>query len=247
METMQVRIVSGSMQPTLSPGDLVTVEQAPPEVGEVGAFLVANQIVIHRVVAKWHIPGGSYLVHRGDASSRTGLCKEHQVVGRVQGLEPIEPPSTEALNHWFMGRLALIGANLSRADMLRPLFRWAMGLRNDEQEQSLEPDADEHWRAVSEAMETVEEAESAPEVAPLSEFGYGLPANFREDGTWQQARFDLLRHAEAELEAAEAAEGGPRRSKPFPLGAADERRDEASRADHESEAEPCDHDPGGAK
>ncbi len=238
METMQVRIVSGSMQPTLRPGDLVTVEQAKPEVGDVGAFLVANQIVVHRVVARWHTPGGAFVVHRGDASERTGLCREHQVVGRVQGLEPVEPSPGEALNHWFMGRLANIGAMLSRADALRPLFRWVMGLRKDQPDAPIEPDAEDHWQAVNRAID----AEEAGEPPPANDFGYGLAPDWRTDDGWQTARFDLLKHAEAELEAA-AAGDTRRRSKPFPLGKADTMRDEGNREDHQPEADPCPHDP----
>lgn len=59
-------VLSGSMEPTLSKGDLIFVRQADTaELGDVVVYQAENSLIVHRVVTK----SGDTLVTQGDANN----------------------------------------------------------------------------------------------------------------------------------------------------------------------------------
>jgi hypothetical protein len=184
METMTVRVETRSMTPTIQVGEVITVERRTPEVGEVGAFLIGDSLLIHRVMDRWPTAMGEFFVHRGDAGPNHGVVKDHQTVGTVRGIARIEPAGKEATQLWFRGRIARISAAMAISPALRPVFLWLV-------------------RGADEADGGGEVPVQAPVNVPEDEFQSDQQLFPGQD--WATARLNLIRNAEAELEASEAA------------------------------------------
>lgn len=240
METMTVRIVTPSMTPTILVGEVVTIERRVPDVGDIGAFLIGDVLVIHRVVDRWNTAAGEFFVHRGDAGRVHGLCKTHEVVGAVAGFERREPIGKDALVLWMKGRFVSVGAALSRASELRPLF---LALVRDESNAADVPVVT--GQAPVNLGDDDEPEYEDVELDGLTETP--LPADLlaMPDDQWAKYRLQLLQNAGAELEAAEAnrteaSKNDGRRAGAlvFPLGG-DEWEDESKSKGYTSMVDPC--------
>jgi hypothetical protein len=83
---VRVVVETGSMAPTLAPGDAVLVERRPPRLGDVVLIDTHPGPTLHRLVAR--LPGR--WVHAGDASSEVGLARDQDVIGVAD--TPSRPP-----------------------------------------------------------------------------------------------------------------------------------------------------------
>lgn len=197
MDTMTVKVMTRSMSPTIEVGQVITVERRTPEVGEVGAFLIGDSLLIHRVVDRWPTAMGEFFVHRGDAGPNHGVVKDHQMVGTVRDIGRLEPEGKEATRLWLRGRIARISAAMATSEALRPVFLWLV-------------------RGAEETGGGAETPVQAPINVPEDdgEPGQGtvtpsLEQQLFSGEDWATARLSLIRNAEAELEAGAAAASGP--------------------------------------
>lgn len=85
------RIASGSMLPTLAPGDNVRVKKFPPlsdpGLGDIVLFNMGGTWVVHRVVGKECGDGRLSYWQKGDAEYRATLTPATAVAGRVVAIE----------------------------------------------------------------------------------------------------------------------------------------------------------------
>ena len=84
--TVSFRISSASMSPTLEVGDIVTVNKVEPariRVGDILAFQVGQNVVVHRITGKsrWHQQRSFH--HRGDAGGLTGNIEARYIIGKI--------------------------------------------------------------------------------------------------------------------------------------------------------------------
>lgn len=96
-ETLWFQVASGSMVPTLKPGDRVRIEPAKAKDihnGEIAAFETAQGLVIHRIVQQERKEAGIRLLEMGDVDLRASWVEEQAVAGRVvvvrQGAQEID-------------------------------------------------------------------------------------------------------------------------------------------------------------
>jgi hypothetical protein len=84
------------MEPTIPRGTRLRVAEAGrPVPGDVILFQATSQLVTHRVLARLPGPGGTFLVHAGDAGTGTpALVRESRVIGRVQSRRRHIPVAT---------------------------------------------------------------------------------------------------------------------------------------------------------
>lgn len=89
---MPVTVLSGSMEPSYSPGDLVVLRDTPAEdvlVGQVLTYQLRSDdptLVTHRVLSReMSSEGGTQFITQGDANQAPDAepVQEHQVVGTV--------------------------------------------------------------------------------------------------------------------------------------------------------------------
>jgi signal peptidase len=85
-------VLSGSMQPTMEPGDVILVDAVEIEAVESGDIVTfresANSVTTHRVVEKVESDGGTALRTKGDDNEEPdiGLVRSDALVGRVMTL-----------------------------------------------------------------------------------------------------------------------------------------------------------------
>ena len=106
-------VLTGSMEPTYSPGDMVvSVPQDRYEIGDVVTYQPVSDdptLITHRVVAVRELPGGVEYITRGDAN---GADDDPIVDGQVMGEVIYDVP--------YIGHLAAaVGENRSGAARLR--------------------------------------------------------------------------------------------------------------------------------
>lgn len=116
MQPLTIEIASSSMEPTLPEGSVVEILRNECEVGDVAAFVVEKSVMVHRVIAKWHTRLGCFYVHRGDASDRSGVFAERQLLGIVGGLERKPPTGMWAHSLWLQGIAARVYAEWRRLE-----------------------------------------------------------------------------------------------------------------------------------
>ncbi|MEM3579745.1 MAG: signal peptidase I [Candidatus Bathyarchaeia archaeon] len=82
-------IASGSMQPTLNPGDIAIVISTPPKAIRVGDIIQyrtaqSQEPTVHRVIDKYEAGGITWFITQGDANNAPdNPISEQQVVGKV--------------------------------------------------------------------------------------------------------------------------------------------------------------------
>lgn len=108
-------VLSGSMEPTLSPGDAVIVREAPPEDIEKQEIITfqreqSDTPTTHRVVGVEQEDGQRAFVTRGDANENRdpGAVAPSQVIGEVVLVIPFIGHVIQAVNS-PLGLIALIG------------------------------------------------------------------------------------------------------------------------------------------
>jgi hypothetical protein len=87
---VQLRLVGGSMEPTLPRGSTVrTAALRPSDVLEVGDVVViatqaGQEVIVHRVLHTFVESGGDFIVHQGDAPQTSfAVASRQQVLARV--------------------------------------------------------------------------------------------------------------------------------------------------------------------
>ena len=94
-ETVVVKVVTGSMSPTLRPGESVPVRRGIPALGDVVLLDTAGAPTLHRLVARL----GPRWVHAGDlAGAGAGWCRDRDILG-IAAL-PRRAPGLIAQTHW---------------------------------------------------------------------------------------------------------------------------------------------------
>jgi hypothetical protein len=86
--SITVRVSTGSMAPTLAPGDEVRVEPlAGPSAIRIGAVVLVDEpavgeLILHRLIARLPVVAPTRYVHRGDAPNAVPyLCRAEQIIG----------------------------------------------------------------------------------------------------------------------------------------------------------------------
>jgi signal peptidase I len=79
-------IVSGSMSPTLNPGDIAIIISAPPQkikIGDIIQYYAADMTVIHRVIDTYRAGGTRWFITKGDANTEPDdPVNQNQVIGK---------------------------------------------------------------------------------------------------------------------------------------------------------------------
>ena len=79
-------IASGSMTPTLNPGDIVIIISVPPQtikIGDIIQYYTADMMVIHRVTDTYTAGGKRWLITKGDANTEPDdPVNQDQVIGK---------------------------------------------------------------------------------------------------------------------------------------------------------------------
>ena len=84
--TCWLPVLTDSMVPLLQPGDQVLVSRIVAEgvrFGDIVVFRRGDDLIVHRVLKKWHTPKGVYFSEKGDAGYAHGLIRSDNIVGRV--------------------------------------------------------------------------------------------------------------------------------------------------------------------
>ena len=80
-------IASGSMQPTLNPGDITLVISTPPntiKIGDTIQYRTADVPIIHRVIEKYETGGSLWFITQGDANTEPDdPVNERNVIGKA--------------------------------------------------------------------------------------------------------------------------------------------------------------------
>lgn len=80
-------IASGSMQPTLNPGDMTIIISTPPntiKIDDVIQYRTADVPIIHRVIDKYETGGSLWFITKGDANAMPDdPVNERQVIGKA--------------------------------------------------------------------------------------------------------------------------------------------------------------------
>lgn len=110
-------VLTGSMEPTYSPGDMVvSVPQQDYAIGDVVTFQPVSDdptLITHRIVAITELPGGTEFVTRGDANGADGdPIVADQVMGKVIYSVPSVGYAADAAGAHRAALLAIAGAGL---------------------------------------------------------------------------------------------------------------------------------------
>ena len=84
--TCWLPVLTDSMMPLLQPGDQVQVSKIVAEevrFGDIVVFRRGDELIVHRVLKKWHTANGVHFSEKGDAGYAYGLISAGNVVGRV--------------------------------------------------------------------------------------------------------------------------------------------------------------------
>ena len=85
-------IASGSMQPTLNPGDIAIVVSTPSatiKVGDIIQYYTAEEPIIHRVIDKYEAGGTLWFITQGDANNAPdNPVNQRQVTGKALFIIP---------------------------------------------------------------------------------------------------------------------------------------------------------------
>jgi signal peptidase len=80
-------IASGSMQPTLNPGDITIIISTPPatiKIGDTIQYYTSDVPIIHRVIDKYETGGSLWFITQGDANTEPDdPVNERQVIGKT--------------------------------------------------------------------------------------------------------------------------------------------------------------------
>ena len=80
-------IASGSMQPTLNPGDIALIINAPPatiKIGDIIQYRTADAPTIHRVIDKYETGGSLWFITQGDANNAPdNPVNQRQITGKA--------------------------------------------------------------------------------------------------------------------------------------------------------------------
>ncbi len=87
---LRLPMLSGSMQPALPPGSLLTIEPcgaAGFARGDVVVFVEDDRLVAHRVLLRLRLPGLDVVLEKGDANPRGAWRRAGTVRGVVRGAQ----------------------------------------------------------------------------------------------------------------------------------------------------------------
>ena len=79
-------VLSGSMAPTILPGDSIVVKHTSPErcrIGDIVVFRQDKHLTAHRMLLKITVPKGTYIFQKGDSNRFGNWIKSDLVVGIV--------------------------------------------------------------------------------------------------------------------------------------------------------------------
>ncbi|MBQ9954116.1 MAG: signal peptidase I [Eggerthellaceae bacterium] len=123
-------VLSGSMEPELSTGDLVIVgDGGPVEVGDVVVYQDGNLLVVHRVVET----EGGVMVTKGDANN---VADEPVAVSAVRGEVLASIPFLGTVVSWLKSPVGTVLV-LAAAVMLLEAPRWAERRREEEERRAV--------------------------------------------------------------------------------------------------------------
>ena len=109
----ELEVTGRSMEPTISKGTRVRVERLdsdwPLGPGELVLVQTDNHAVLllHRVIHVFSDAEGKFVIHQGDApSSRFGICRREDIVGRVSAIvgDELALPTLNTLNRGDLTR-----------------------------------------------------------------------------------------------------------------------------------------------
>jgi signal peptidase I len=83
---IRLPILSGSMSPEISPGDIISIECMPwrdCKTGEIIVFRDDKGLVAHRLLLRFRFPGKYYFYQKGDGNRFGGFIDADRVVGVV--------------------------------------------------------------------------------------------------------------------------------------------------------------------
>lgn len=126
--SLSFNILSNSMRPTLEVGDIVRVgriEPAAVHIGDILAFQVGQDVVVHRVMSRSHAGGRYSFHHRGDAGGISGKITEQKLIGKVLSIKkegrreiPLDTPRAVIINRIMGWRLRFIALLAHRRSSL---------------------------------------------------------------------------------------------------------------------------------
>jgi signal peptidase I len=82
-------MLSGSMAPSILPGDLlqvIPIDGARARIGDIVVFRGKGMLIAHRLILAFRLGGFSLLVERGDASVSASVIRSRNIVGRVESV-----------------------------------------------------------------------------------------------------------------------------------------------------------------
>jgi len=118
--SLNFKILSASMKPTIEVGDVVKVSRVEPSrvrVGDILAFQVGQNVVVHRVIDKrWSDQQLSFR-HRGDAGGISGKIAAEHLIGKVLAVKR-EGREISLDTLWFTMNNRVLGWRLHFIDTL---------------------------------------------------------------------------------------------------------------------------------
>lgn len=87
---LNFKIISGSMNPLIREGDVVSVTKAEPariRIGDIVAFQDGERVVVHRIFGKYRVNHQLRFLQRGDIGGHSGAISPQNLIGRVSGIK----------------------------------------------------------------------------------------------------------------------------------------------------------------
>jgi signal peptidase I len=82
-----VRMKGNSMIPLIEIGDKIILEPiiaSHIKPGEIIVFKKREDLIVHRIIDRYYLNGRYIFTHKGDNSSKTGILKEDDIIGKVK-------------------------------------------------------------------------------------------------------------------------------------------------------------------
>lgn len=126
-------VLTDSMAPLISPGDLVRVARVTSQkvrFGDIVVFKRSSELIVHRVLKRRRTAEGIFLSEKGDAGNVYGIINDDKVVGRVTGLKKgnrifdLDWPSSRLANLFISAWFRMAAACVNRfKPSTRPVIR----------------------------------------------------------------------------------------------------------------------------